>query len=106
MTNLDCTVTNCKYNDRECCTKDTIQVDGGHAKTTAQTCCSSFEERRGNATKNSCCGDARKETNIGCKAVECSYNEACQCHAGHVGIAGQNACDCNGTECTTFCCNC
>ena len=41
-----------------------------------------------------------------CKAVDCMYNENCNCHAGKISVEGSNACHCEQTECATFQCGC
>ena len=51
-------------------------------------------------------GQASDLTKIDCKATECMYNEHCACHAGKISVEGSNACDCDGTECATFTCDC
>ncbi len=105
MTRLDCTVTGCMYNKEKCCCKDNIQVEGDHAKHSRDTCCSSFRERGEGGVRSSVDYPA-KDTEVSCKAVECTFNEDCRCHAKHIGIAGGAACDCHETECATFRCKC
>jgi hypothetical protein len=39
---------------------------------------------------------------IDCEAVKCVYNSNYKCHAQHVDIKGAGACNCQGTECSTF----
>ena len=103
MTNLDCSVKNCKYNEDNCCCKQNIQVDGSTARNTNETCCGSFVERTDNAMNSN--GMApEKQTNVACTAEYCTYNEDCMCHADNIDIVGNNACSCGETECATFCC--
>lgn len=104
MTQLDCSVTNCKYNEDHCCCKDNIQVDGRTARTSNETCCGSFVERTTDAVSNSNL-EPKKPTNVECKAENCNYNENCKCHANSIDIQGHNACCCGETECATFCCD-
>lgn len=104
MTRLDCTVTGCLYNKEKCCCKDNIEVVGDQAKHSRDTCCSSFRER-GEQVRSSV-DYPTKDTDVACKAEECTFNEECHCHAKHIGIAGGDACDCQETECATFRCKC
>ena len=44
MTQLNCSVTSCLYNQDHYCSKDDITVGGSNAKRTSDTCCESFRE--------------------------------------------------------------
>lgn len=46
MTKLDCTATNCIYNENKVCAKDQVQVTGERAHTSSDTCCASFKEEK------------------------------------------------------------
>lgn len=105
MTRLDCTVTGCLYNKEQCCCKDNIQVEGDHARHSRDTCCVSFRDRERDGVGNSV-DYPTKDTDVSCKAVECTFNENCHCQAKHIGISGGNACECGQTECATFRCKC
>lgn len=98
MPNLSCSVYNCTHNDSKLCNRHTIGVSGGATK--ENTCCSSFIESSG--TSN-CSGSGSPETNIACKAHDCTYNEDCSCHADHVDVCScGSACNCYETECHTY----
>lgn len=98
MPSLSCTVYNCRHNDSKLCNLNTIDVSGG--ATRENTCCSSFIESSG--TSN-CSGSGFPETNISCKAHDCTYNENCSCHADNVDVCScGSACDCHDTECNTY----
>lgn len=101
MPELKCTVQTCVHNKQFLCDLDTIQVGGSDARTSRETCCDSFQERKGD-TYSDIAGTASDLSNIDCKAVECIYNKDCQCHAGKISVEGSNACQCEGTECATF----
>lgn len=105
MTKLDCTVTSCLYNKDRCCCKDNIEVEGGGARHSRDTCCASFRERSAGSVRSSV-DIPVKNTEISCRAVECTFNEECRCQAKHIGIAGGAACDCKETECASFRCKC
>lgn len=104
MTKLDCTVSSCLYNQERCCCKDNIEVDGRDARHSRETCCSSFRER--NEGVLSAVEIPTKNTEVVCRACDCTFNEDCRCHAKHIGIAGGAACECKDTECATFRCKC
>ena len=105
MTRLDCTVGSCLYNKEQCCCKDNIEVAGDHAKHSRETCCESFRERTIGAAQSGV-EIPTKNTEVVCKACDCTFNEDCRCTAKHLGIAGGAACDCKDTECATFRCRC
>ena len=52
MTKLDCTVTNCFYNDDKSCCKGDIMVEGEEARESGSTCCGSFVEKKSSTAKN------------------------------------------------------
>lgn len=113
MPELKCTVQTCVHNKQFLCDLDKIQVGGKQAKTARETCCDSFQERKGdtNSASNSysssysdITGKASDCSCIDCKATDCMYNCNCECHAGKISVEGSNACQCDGTECATFKC--
>lgn len=111
MPELKCTVQTCVHNKQFLCDLDKIQVGGNQAKTARETCCDSFQERKGDSVSNSytnsysdVTGKASDCSCIDCKATECMYNDNCECHAGKISVEGSNACHCEGTECATFKC--
>lgn len=106
MPELKCTVQTCVHNKQFLCDLDTIEVGGSDAKTARETCCDSFQERKDGTYTNVVEGTASDLTQIDCKAVECMYNKECKCHAGKISVEGSNACQCEGTECATFSCQC
>lgn len=106
MPELRCSVQTCLHNKNFYCALDGITVGGSGAKTAEQTCCDSFEERRGGDSYSNVTGEATPTSNINCKAKECQYNEDCCCHAGKISVEGSNACQCEQTGCATFVCGC
>ena len=105
MPELKCTVQTCTHNKNFYCDLDQIVVGGNHAKRAGETCCDSFEERKGDSYSD-VTGTASPKSEIDCKAVDCMYNENCNCHAGKISVEGSNACHCDQTECATFQCGC
>ncbi|WP_251390250.1 DUF1540 domain-containing protein [Mediterraneibacter agrestimuris] len=103
MPQLKCTVQTCVHNKQFLCDLDAVQVGGEQAKTARETCCDSFQERKGDVYTD-VTGTASDLSNIDCKATDCMYNEKCECHAGKISVEGSNACHCGETECATFEC--
>lgn len=115
MPELKCTVQTCIHNHQFLCDKDKIEVGGSDAKTSRETCCDSFQERKADSYQNAygnsvsgsdITGSASEMTGIYCRAEECVYNHNKDCHAGRISVEGSNACQCEGTECATFSCTC
>lgn len=104
MPELNCTVISCVYNKTERCCRGDIKVDGANAKVTEQTCCSSFQPKKGDSFTNA----AEKpdiRIDVKCEATDCVHNDSCVCKAERIGIVGGHVCDCKETECATFeCC--
>lgn len=101
MAELKCGVTNCSYNQEDCCCKGDIMVGGSHACNCDDTCCESFSQRREGAYVSSLDHPCRT-ISIDCEAEKCVYNSNYKCHAEHVDIKGGGACDCRQTQCATF----
>lgn len=101
MAELKCGVENCFYNDDCCCCKGDIMVGGAHADVSRDTCCESFAQRKEDSYTSSL-NHPSSTISIDCEAVKCVYNSDYKCHAEHVDIKGNGACDCKSTECVTF----
>ena len=99
MPDLRCTVQTCAHNKNFYCDLDGIVVGGNSAKRAEETCCDSFEERKGDSYSN-VTGEASPKSDVDCKATDCMYNE--ECHAGKISVEGSSACQCGQTECATF----
>lgn len=100
MAELKCAVTNCTYNKDRYCSKGDIMVGGKNATREDDTCCESFRERKGDSIANEM--NPCRTISIDCEAVKCVYNSNYKCHADHVDIKGQGACDSRETACATF----
>lgn len=113
MPELKCTVQTCVHNKQYLCNLDTIQVGGQEAKTPTETCCDSFEKKGegysnsySNSYSDSMSGTASDCSCVDCKATQCKYNDQCKCNAGRISVEGGDACQCGGTACATFTCEC
>ena len=105
MPALSCSAMTCVYNQNELCSKGDIRVGGSGAKSSMETCCESFKERgEGTMSNSNCCGF----TIIGVvfKAQNCTFIDNFKCDAGDIHIAGDSACSCQETECSSFRCGC
>ena len=100
MAELKCTVESCTYNKEKLCSKGDIMVGGKNATREDDTCCESFRERKGDSIANEM--NPCRTISIDCEAVKCVYNSNYKCHADHVDIKGQGACDSRETACATF----
>lgn len=103
MTQLDCTVSSCMYNKENYCSKGDIMVGGRNASHISETCCESFRDKKDGSASNSTAHPS-PTIDVDCEAEKCRYNDNCKCQAGHIGISGSQACTCQETECTSFCC--
>lgn len=101
MPELRCTVQTCLHNKDFYCDLNKITVGGSSAKNAEETCCDSFEERK-SGTYSNVTGEASHTSKIDCKAVECMYNNNCECHAGKISVEGSQANVSDETECATF----
>ena len=101
MTKLDCNVTGCVHNAENCCCKNMIVVEGHTAREKCDTCCGSFDEKKGGVFRN-LFKTPESRLEIDCEAVNCVYNEKRRCSAGKIGITGDGASDASHTECATF----
>lgn len=101
MTTLKCSVQNCVHNSDQCCCKSAIIVDGSHAESKDNTCCGSFDEKRGENFKNSY-ESPNTSLRVECEAINCVYNTNRLCSADKIDISGMKASSAEATECSTF----
>ena len=105
MPQLKCSAVTCVFNKQELCSRGDIQVTGEQASTADQTCCGSFQERKGESMTNSCANGCGCETiHVDCEACKCVYNDQRKCNAAQIGISGSNASSSQQTMCGTFSC--
>ena len=99
MAELNCSATNCCYNEDRLCTKGDILVGGKDAACPNETCCESFSAA---GNYRNACGCGSSNVSIDCEASSCAFNKSSKCTAGHVEIKGSGAVQCGETECATF----
>lgn len=102
MAQLDCSAENCVYNKNKNCCKGDIMVGGKRAEKQDDTCCESFAVKRGGDSYVSALEHPCRTISIDCEAVSCQYNKNYKCHAEHVNIMGNGACEHQQTACATF----
>ncbi len=101
MTELRCSADTCAHNDCNCCCKGNINVKGSDAYCTDDTCCQSFQERKGTSVSNACC-EPKRAIDICCDAVDCRHNQNQTCHAPSIEVQGHGAHTANQTACGSF----
>ena len=77
-------------------------VGGKHAEQKDDTCCESFAVKRATNAYVSALEHPCRTISIDCEAVSCRYNKNYKCHAEHVDIMGNGACESRQTICSTF----
>ena len=82
MTKLDCSVTGCMHNAENCCCKNTILVEGKTAQDKCDTCCGSFDEKKGGTFRN-LFKTPESRLEVECEATNCVYNTDRRCSAEH-----------------------
>ena len=105
MPELVCSAQSCVYNNAMYCSRGDIEVGGRNATVCQDTCCESFKER-GEGTMSNSTGCGCTKIGVDCKAQNCTFNDNCKCEAGDIHIAGDSACSCQETECSSFRCGC
>ena len=100
MTNLKCLVTNCGHNKDEYCCKDTILVEGKNAGKPSDTCCASFDLKKGEGCFSGECPSC--SINIECSAETCVFNKDHLCKATEIEVSGVEAISSEKTECESF----
>lgn len=93
---LECSATNCTYNENYLCKAGAIKVGGREAVTTDQTYCDSFIDAKNGEFTNNVGNECTKTETIKCEAYKCRYNENEHCTAENVKINK------NDTSCQTF----
>ena len=90
-----------QYNAENCCCKNTILVEGKTAQDKCDTCCGSFDEKKGGTFRN-LFKTPESRLEVECEATNCVYNTDRRCSAEHIGITGGNATVSMQTECSSF----
>lgn len=108
MPKLNCSVSNCYYNESKKCCRDDIKISGSDATVTDGTFCGSFKEKLDKVTSKSChCNEGpATKLDVKCEAKNCVYNDNAKCHAAEITISGNGAKHESQTACGSFECSC
>ena len=106
MTNVNCNVKMCGYNENSKCAKKHINVEGLFAKSKIGTFCQSFKNPHNSDVLIS---EMAKEMSaeptslkVLCSANYCIHNENNECVAKDISIGNANASYRSETECDSF----
>lgn len=103
MPKISCNVTNCSHNKNEVCYANRINVSGGNAENSRQTCCASFLDSSHYSTLTNNTNDYGNEcTAIVCNVHSCTFNDNENCYAGSIAVSGNKANIYEETKCSTF----
>ena len=106
MTNVNCNVKMCGYNENSKCAKKHINVEGLFAKSKIGTFCQSFKNPHNSDILVS---EIAKEMSaepstvkVMCSANYCIHNENNECFAKDITVGNENASYRSETECDSF----
>lgn len=99
MTKLSCYVVSCSTNKDGCCCRPKIIVNGDHAQTCTDTCCSSYTYESEAVVNAISFLEPNRSVEIDCDACDCLHNKSHRCTARSIEI---NCHNCGGTECAAF----
>ena len=102
MSNLQCNVTTCGYNNVGCCCHTAIKVQGQDAKNCSQTRCQSFVQNNRAFSNSSSSLTPQHSLDIYCTAEQCKFNSNKKCGADRICINGDTADYMSETECSSF----
>lgn len=102
MPTIGCNVNNCSYNNGGICYANRISVNGKRARTSNNTCCSSFsnESSLSNNTADNPCGY------LNCNVKTCANNagEICALHDVAITSSSENPNLYSDTYCSSYRC--
>lgn len=101
MSQVDCTVKECIYNEATCCCRVGITVEGDNARQEDETYCGNYEHRGEHCCKN-LIQEPSKQTNIKCEVANCKFNDDRVCMAGDIDIKVSDSNMAGQTKCETF----
>lgn len=106
MPSVGCNVNNCSYNNGGICYSNKISINGKKARTSNNTCCSSFiNESNSNSLSNSV--NYGPCNSVGCNVKTCAHNAAgsvCALHDVAINSNVDNANLYSETYCNSFRC--
>ena len=105
MTNVECSVRSCGFNDCDHCHKKSIDVEGLFAKSRIGTFCQSFRNPRDSKvlmTEFAKEMTPEEQTSVTCSANYCIYNKDNRCEAKNIKIGNDQAQYRSETQCNSF----
>ena len=105
MSTINCSVSNCSYNNNGRCHSSTVNIGGIGARIDSDTCCASFlnETVYSNFSNSETINMTDGETSLMCSASTCKHNTAGACKLKNINIgAGTNVKFYSETECLNF----
>lgn len=102
MAKINCGVTNCSHNKSSVCYSNIVNIKGGKAKDSCNTCCGNFldEKNYSSLTNNTnSCGEC---DSLVCTVQTCVYNRNLICTAENINVDGTNVNIYTETNCSTF----
>lgn len=106
MSLVGCNVNNCAYNTNGSCYANKISVNGKKARTSNNTCCSSFVNESNYSNLTSSSSDSNQCNSLSCNVKTCVNNASGICALKDIGItsSADNANLFSETYCGNFRC--
>lgn len=89
MPSVGCNVNNCAHNTNGTCYANKISVNGKKARTSNNTCCSSFVNESGYNSFTNSALDSSQCNSLSCNVKTCAHNASGICTLGDVAITSQ-----------------
>ena len=102
MNHLECSVSTCANYNKGLCCRESIKVEGDHARSINDTCCSSFQERVTGLTNYAVNQVPNERLEVLCDAQKCVFNSNGCCSAQSIKVGGDGASSSGDTVCRTF----
>jgi len=103
MPEVNCNVNNCSHNKDAICFANSVNVAGGRAKESDNTCCASFLNGDNYGTLTSNTNDYGSQCmDVVCNVQSCSYYNNKYCTADSINVSGGRANIYEETNCSTF----
>lgn len=103
MTLVGCNVNNCNYNTSGTCLANKISVNGKKARTSNNTCCSSYINESGNRSFSSSTLDNNQCNTLSCNVKTCVNNAGNICALRDISITTKS--DNTNSSSETYCGN-
>ncbi|MGL5694091.1 MAG: DUF1540 domain-containing protein [Peptostreptococcaceae bacterium] len=102
MDKINCNVENCSHNCSGTCYSNRVNVGGKGAKSTCDTCCGSFLDKKNYSTLTNNSNSGGSCDCLVCEVLNCGYNDNKLCKANSISISGKDVNLYSETSCETF----